>query len=139
MLSGDTSDTVGTDISLARNGSRLRSVLIIGAVIAAIGGAAAFTGNTAKSSSASTTTTEPTTSTTAATTTTVVPLVLRKLEAVPLPGETTGATLLLLGGSVGDGSLAHSRIHDGSVRPVGAADRAGTYLSGQAVFAGDTL
>lgn len=112
MLSGDTSDTVGTDISLARNGSRVRSVLIIGMVVAAIGGAAAFTGSSAKSSSASTTTTTEPTSTTEATTTTVAPSVPRKLDTLPLPGETTGATLLLLGGPGAYGSIGHSRILD---------------------------
>ncbi len=115
MLSGDTSTTVGTDVTLARSGSRFRSVLVIGAVIAAIGSAAAFTGNNAKSTTASTTTV-PTTSTpttsTEVTTTTVAPLVPSKLDALPLPGETTGATLLLRGGSLGDGSLGHSRILD---------------------------
>jgi hypothetical protein len=118
MLSGDTSTTVGTDVTLARSGSRFRSVLVLGAVIAAIGSAAAFTGNNAKSTSASTTT-GPTTSTTSTpttstevTTTTVAPLVPRNLDALPLPGETTGATLLLRGGSNSDGSLVHSRILD---------------------------
>ncbi len=121
MLSGDPSAAEGTDITLARGGSRVRSVLVIGAVVAAIGSAAVFTGNTSKPSSASTTpqpstsitsTTESTTSTTEVTTTTVAPLVPRKLEALPLPGETTGATLLLLGGSVADVSLSRSRILD---------------------------
>jgi hypothetical protein len=188
MLSGDTSAAGGTDITLARSGgSRLRSALVIGAVIAAIGGAAAFTGNNAKSTSASTTT-EPTTSTTTTATegtTTVATLVPRKLDTLPLPGETTGATLLLLGGSVANGSFGHSRIldvdrgvlttlddtrssdgnqiifaptskglvatqmygngsidlwqRDGSVRRIVAADNGGPFLSGQVVFAGDTL
>jgi hypothetical protein len=113
MLAGDTSASEGTDVTLARSGSRVRSVLAIGVVVAAIGGAAAFTGSSAKSTSASTTTTTPpSTSTTEVTTTTVAPLVPRKLDALPLPGETTGATLLLRGGSLGDGSLGHSRILD---------------------------
>lgn len=111
ILSGDSSATAGTDVTLARSGLRVRSVLVIGAVVAAIGSAAAFTGNTSNSGTAPTTT-QPTTSTTETTTTTVAPLVPRKLDALPLPGETTGATLLLLGGSVGDGSLARSRILD---------------------------
>jgi hypothetical protein len=115
MLSVDASAAAGTDITLARGGSRFRSVLAIGAVVAAVGSAAAFTDNNAKSTSASTTT-EPTTSTTTtateATTTTVAPLVPSKLEALPLPGETTGATLLLLGSSAAYGSYSHSRILD---------------------------
>jgi hypothetical protein len=122
MLSSDASADAGTDVAFARSGgSRFRSVLVICAVIAAIGSAAVFTGNNAKSSSASSTTTTTTstdgttsTTTTSAevTTTTVAPLVPRKLAALPLPGETTGATLLLLGGSAPNGSLGHSRILD---------------------------
>jgi hypothetical protein len=148
MLSGDTSATEGTDITFARGGgSRLRSVLVIGAVVAAIGSAAAFTGNTAKSSSASTTTepttssterttsTEATTSTTEATTTTVAPLVPRKLDALPLPGETTGATLLLLGGSVGDGSLGRSRILDVDRGVLTTLDDTRSFNGDQIIFA----
>jgi hypothetical protein len=114
MLSGDASADAGADMTLARGGgSRLRSVLVIGAVVVAIGSAAAFTGNNAKSSSASTTTS--TTSTSAAvetTTTTVATLVPRKLDTLPLPGETTGATLLLLGGPSPNNNLGRSRILD---------------------------
>jgi hypothetical protein len=147
LLSGDTSATIGTDITMARGGSRIRSVLVIGAVVAAIGSAAAFTGNTAKSSSASTTTepttsttertttTEATASTTEATITTVAPLVPRKLDALPLPGETTGATLLLLGGSVGDGSLGRSRILDVDRGVLTTLDDTRSFNGDQIIFA----
>jgi hypothetical protein len=135
MLSGETSATVGTDVTLARSGgSRFRSVLVIGAVIAAIGSAAAFTGNGAKSSSASTTT-EPTTSTTEATTTTVAPLVPTKLDTLPLPGETTGATLLLLGGSGADGSLGRSRILDVDRGVLTTLDDTRSFNGDQIIFA----
>jgi hypothetical protein len=114
LLSGGTLTDVGSDVSLARgDGSRFRSLLVIGAVIAAVGSAAAFTGNNAKSSSTSTTsTTEPTTTTTEETTTTVARTVPRKLDTLPLPGETTGATLLLLGSPTGNGNLEKNRILD---------------------------
>jgi hypothetical protein len=122
LLSGHTSVGEGHDVAFPRGGTRVRSALAIGAVVAAMGVAAAFAGTDIKASSArttvaaSTTTTEATTTSTGAgveRSTTTVPLnVPMRLGGTLLEGETTGATLLLLGGPNDDGSLERSRILD---------------------------
>ena len=126
MLSGNVAADDGTDVVLAPSSSRLRSFAVIGAVIAALAMAAALSArDTAKAASStstpatlppssstpstsslaqqraanpspdSTTTTVPTTEfTPAPTTTTTVRSI--QLQTPVLPGETTGAKLVLL-------------------------------------------
>jgi hypothetical protein len=121
LLSGPASVGDGQDVALARSGNSLRSMLAIGAVVAAIGGAAALTGSDVKASS--TTTSKAVTTTSLGTTTSIGAGIERSSTTVPrnvpvslggplLEGETTGATLLLLGATASDGSIERSRILD---------------------------